>query len=121
MKREKMMEIRGGEWEGKPGKRIKEEGEDEKVEKDRPEFVHLASMSSWITSQNGQTQTEDRKMDVRGCIKGKGGGTMKRKKEGNNIKRWLRMLRVFKVREEVRGHNTTTIRHNDRNEHRKHK
>lgn len=32
MKREQMMEMRGGEW-GKPGKRIKEEGEDEKVEK----------------------------------------------------------------------------------------
>lgn len=33
VKREEMMEMRGGEWEGKPGKRIKEEGEDEKVEK----------------------------------------------------------------------------------------
>lgn len=33
VKREKMMEMRGGEWEGKPGQRIKEEGEDEKVEK----------------------------------------------------------------------------------------
>lgn len=42
------------------------------MRRDRPEFVHLASMSSGITSQNGQTQTEDRKMDVRGCIKGKG-------------------------------------------------
>lgn len=53
-----------------------------RMRRDRPEFVHLASMSSGITSQNGQTQTEDRKMDVRGCTKGKGGGTMKRCKEG---------------------------------------
>ena len=28
-------------------------------------------MSSGITSQNGQTQTEERKMDVRGCTKGR--------------------------------------------------
>lgn len=61
--------------------RIKEGGV-RRLRRDRPEFVHLASMSSGITSQNGQTQTEDRKMDVRGCIKGKGGGTMKRRKEG---------------------------------------
>lgn len=44
------------------------------MRRDRPEFVHLASMSSGITSQNGQTQTEDRKMDVRGCAEGKEGG-----------------------------------------------
>lgn len=43
------------------------------MRRDRPEFVHLASMSSGITSQNGQTQTEDRKMDVRGCAEGRGG------------------------------------------------
>lgn len=78
-----MMEMRGGEWEGKPGQRIQEEGgRVRRLRRDRPEFVHLASMSSGITSQNGQTQTEDRKMDVRGCTKGKGGGTMKRRKEG---------------------------------------
>lgn len=53
--------------------RVKEEGKMRRLRRDRPEFVHLASMSSGITSQNGQTQTEDRKMDVRGCTKGKGG------------------------------------------------
>lgn len=52
------------------------------MRRDRPEFVHLASMSSGITSQNGQTQTEDRKMDVRGCTKGKGGDTTKKRKGG---------------------------------------
>lgn len=59
-----------------------------RLRRDRPEFVHLASMSSGITSQNGQTQTEDRKMDVRGCAEGKGGGVQRRrgrKEEGYNI------------------------------------
>lgn len=57
------------------------------MRRDRPEFVHLASMSSGITSQNGQTQTEDRKMDVRGCAEGRGGVQRRRgrKEEGYNI------------------------------------
>lgn len=65
---------------GKKKEKKKEEPESErkegeKEEGDRPEFVQLGeSMSSGITSQNGQTQTEDRKMDVRGCTKGRGGG-----------------------------------------------
>lgn len=63
--------------------------------RDRPEFVHLASVSSGSTSQNGQTQTEDRKTNVRGCTEGKGGGTMKKRKEGVVVaKRWLRTWRV---------------------------
>lgn len=45
--------------------------------RDRPEFVQLGEpVSSGFTSQNGQTQTEERNMDVRGCTKGnKGRGT----------------------------------------------
>lgn len=44
-------------------------------------------MSSGITSQNGQTQTEERKMDVRGCTKGKGGdgGEEEGRREGDAI------------------------------------
>lgn len=62
---------------------LKDEGKMRRLRRDRPEFVHLASMSSGITSQNGQTQKEYRKMDVRGCTKGKGGGiTKKREEEG---------------------------------------
>lgn len=57
------------------------------MRRDRPEFVHLASMSSGITSQNGQTQTEDRKMDER-MRRGQEGGVQRRrgrKEEGYNI------------------------------------
>lgn len=62
--------------------RFKEREEKRKrLRGDRPEFVQLESRSPGITSQNGQTQTEDRKMDVRGCKKGKG-GTVKKRKEG---------------------------------------
>lgn len=42
-------------------------------------------MSSGITSQNGQTQTEDRKMDVRGCTKGGVGGWGAEKKRKGGI------------------------------------
>lgn len=58
-----------------------------RLRRDRPEFVHLASMSSGITSQNGQTQTEDRKMDER-MRRGQEGGVQRRrgrKEEGYNI------------------------------------
>lgn len=94
-----------------------------RLRRDRPEFVHLASMSSGITSQNGQTQTEDRKMDVRGCTKGKGGGTMKRRKEGGRGQHRQEVVEdvegVKGEEGEERGHNTTTIQHNnDKNEHR---
>lgn len=94
-----------------------------RLRRDRPEFVHLASMSSGITSQNGQTQTEDRKMDVRGCTEGKGGGTMKRREEGGRGQHRQKVVEdVEGVRGEEGGHNTTTIRHNnDTNEHRTHK
>lgn len=65
---------------GRTGGRVRKE---RRRRRDRPEFVQLGeSVSSGITSQNGQTQTEDRKMDVRGCTKGKGGAEKKRKEEG---------------------------------------
>lgn len=93
------------------------------MRRDRPEFVHLASMSSGITSQNGQTQTEDRKMDVRGCAEGKEGGTTKKRKEGGGVQH--RQEVVEDVEGERGGRGDTTqqqIRHNnDKNEHRTHK
>lgn len=51
-------------------KETRERGE--RRRKDRPELQIGESVSSGITSQNEQTQTEERKMDVRGCTKGKG-------------------------------------------------
>lgn len=58
---------RRGSWDRKEGRCRRR--------RDRPEFVQLGeSVSSGITSHNGQTQTEERKMDVRGCTKGKGEG-----------------------------------------------
>lgn len=116
--------------EGKPGgwKAWIKEGEEERGgwvregrrwrrRGDRPEFVRLGeSMSSGITSQNGQTQTEDRKMDVRGCTKGKGGGGG----EGGRRHRHERQgLPGFEGQSEGEedggreGHNTTTIRHDN--------
>lgn len=103
-KRERNHDWDEGRWmgEGKPGRRkegIKVEKRKKKKRlsqterrwrrrRDRPEFVQLGeSVSSGITSQNGQTQTEERKMDVRGCTKGKGGdgGEEEGRREGDAI------------------------------------
>lgn len=78
------------------------------MRRDRPEFVHLASMSSGITSQNGQTQTEDRKMDVRGCAEGKEGGQRRRGRKEGVQHRQEAVEDVEGERGGEGGHNTTT-------------
>lgn len=72
--KEKKMAMRGGKRkEGKEENGRVRRGRKCRRRRDRPEFVQLGkSVSSGFRSQNGQTQTEERNMDVRGCTKGKG-------------------------------------------------
>lgn len=108
--KEKTTEMRGRGWgrASQEDERIKVEEEEEaesekgrrcRRRRDRPEFVQLGeSVSSGTTSQNGQTQTEERKMDMRGCTKGKRGGRRRRGKTQGGRHRH-RICQVWRVRE----------------------